>query len=397
MAASEPLAAYRLGVRRGAWQEGAAKNITFIVTQDCQLRCRYCYLIGKNALSKMPFDIAQRTVDYVLRERALFREPSVIWDFIGGEPFLEVDLIDRISDYIKIRMYELEHPWFDSYRFNFATNGLLYRDSRVQRYIEKNRNHVVIGISIDGTRDKHDLNRVYSDGEGSYDKVLANIPLWLAQFPNGGTKATISHDDLPYLKESVVHLWSLGIKDVNMNVVFEDAWKEGDDEVYEAQLLQLADYIIEHQSYVEYDCTLFSENIGRPLDPVREDSNWCGAGKTLAVDASGSFYPCLRFAPFSLETRPPIVIGDCFTGINLNRLRPFLALNRVAQSSEECVRCDVASGCAWCQGVNYDCSDTGTIYQRATYLCKMHKARVRANRYYWQRLREKLRSGAGVA
>ena len=30
------------------WQQGMAKNITFIVTKDCQLVCKYCYLVGKN-------------------------------------------------------------------------------------------------------------------------------------------------------------------------------------------------------------------------------------------------------------------------------------------------------------------------------------------------------------
>ena len=26
------------------WQDGVAKEITFIVTKDCQLACKYCYL-----------------------------------------------------------------------------------------------------------------------------------------------------------------------------------------------------------------------------------------------------------------------------------------------------------------------------------------------------------------
>ena len=29
------------------WQFGMAKTITFIVTKDCQLACKYCYLVGK--------------------------------------------------------------------------------------------------------------------------------------------------------------------------------------------------------------------------------------------------------------------------------------------------------------------------------------------------------------
>ena len=57
---------------------------------------------------------------------------------------------------------------------------------------------------------------------------------------------------------------------------------------------------------------------------------------------------------------------------------------------QECIDCEVASGCAWCQGENYDAADTPTIYQRATAICKMHKARVRANNYYWNKLYRKL-------
>lgn len=68
----------------------------------------------------------------------------------------------------------------------------------------------------------------------------------------------------------------------------------------------------------------------------------------------------------------------------------FLALDRCTQSTQECIDCEVASGCAWCQGENYDAADTPTIYQRSTAICKMHKARVRANNYYWNKLFRKL-------
>ena len=43
-----------------------------------------------------------------------------------------------------------------------------------------------------------------------------------------------------------------------------------------------------------------------------------------------------------------------------------------------------------CQGENYDAAVTPTIYQRSTAICKMHKARVRANNYYWNKLFRKL-------
>lgn len=373
------------------WQSGMAKNITFIVTKDCQLACKYCYLVGKNTHERMPWEVAKKAIDYILDHEGDFREESVVWDFIGGEPFIEIDLIDKICDYIKVEMYRRGHHWFDSYRFSFSTNGINYADDKVQRFIAKNLTHLSIGITIDGTEMKHDLNRVYKQtGRGSYRDVVRNIPLWLSQFPGSGTKVTISSADIPYIKESVLHLYSLGIHEVNINCVFEDVWAEGDDLKFEEQLTQLADAIIDGSYYRDYVCSFFSEMIGKPLDRVNDNNNWCGAGRMLAVDAAGLFYPCTRFAKYSLRDKPALIIGNVTDGIDSDRLRPFLTLDRCTQSPAECIDCEVASGCAWCQGENYDAASTPTIWQRSTAICRMHKARVRANNYYWNKLYRKL-------
>ena len=377
------------------WKGGMAKNITFIVTKDCQLACKYCYLVGKNSKERMTFKIAKQAIDYILSHEDDFKEESVVWDFIGGEPFIEIELIDEICDYLKMEMFRRDHHWFNSYRFSFSTNGLNYHTDKVQHFIEKNKEHLSIGITIDGTKQKHDLNRIYKKTEdglerGSYDDVVKNIPLWLTQFPHAGTKVTISSADIPYITESVLHLFSLGIHEVNINCVFEDVWKDGDDKLFERQLLELADAIIDNGWYQEYACSFFSEMIGKPLDPKRDNQNWCGAGRMLAVDAAGNFYPCTRFAGYSLHNKKPIVIGNVYRGIDKNLLRPFLTLDRTTQSPRKCIECEVASGCAWCQGENYDAAKTSTIYQRSTAICLMHKARVRANNYYWNKLYRKL-------
>ncbi len=303
-----------------SWQSGKAKSITFIVTKDCQLACKYCYLVGKNDKERMSWDIAKAAVDYILDHEEDFREESVIWDFIGGEPFLEIDLIDRVCDYIKKELYRRNHHWFNSYRFSFSTNGINYDSDKVQNFIKKNQSHISIGITIDGTKAKHDLNRIWKGNgseRGSYEDVVRNIPLWLKQFPYGGTKVTISSADM-------------------------------------------------------------------------DNQNWCGAGRMLSIDAAGNFYPCTRFAQYSLRNKKAWIIGNIHDGIDKNKLRPFLALDRCTQSTQECIDCEVASGCAWCQGENYDAADTPTIYQRSTAICKMHKARVRANNYYWNKLFRKL-------
>lgn len=284
------------------WEDGVAKSITFIVTKDCQLACKYCYLVGKNTKERMTWDVAKQAIDYILDHESDMSEESVIWDFIGGEPFLEIDLIDKICDYLKVEMFRRNHHWFNSYRFSFSTNGINYATDKVQHFIKKNHEHLSIGITIDGTKRKHDLNRIWKTAEmeqgimpkpeeeqGSYDDVVKNIPLWLEQFPGAGTKVTISSADIPYIKESVLHLYSLGIHEVNINCVFEDVWKDGDDKLFEQQLTELADAIIDCGYYTDYACSFFTEHMGKPMDCQSENQNWCGAGRMLAVDAEGNF------------------------------------------------------------------------------------------------------------
>ncbi|MCI6862461.1 MAG: radical SAM peptide maturase, CXXX-repeat target family [Prevotella sp.] len=373
------------------WKKGIAQSITFIVTKDCQLACKYCYLVGKNSKERMSLDVAKKAIDYVLQDTNIQFAEAVVWEFIGGEPFLEIELIDKICDYIKTELFKCNHKWFNNYRFSFSTNGLNYASEKVQRFITKNHSHLSIGITIDGTKVKHDINRVYKNNttKGSYDDVVRNIPLWQQQFPGSATKVTISSADIPYICESVIHLYNLGIHQVNINCVFEDVWGNGDDKIFEKQLLELADVIIDNDLFREYSCSFFQENIGKPMSPTH-NQNWCGAGKMIAIDASGNIYPCNRFTQFSLRDKKTRVVGNINDGIDQNKLRPFLTLNRCMQSKQECIDCEVASGCAWCQGENYDAADTSTIYQRATAICKMHKARVRANNYYWNKLYRKL-------
>lgn len=370
------------------YQSSPSKVITFVVTKDCQLACKYCYLVGKNSNGRMPFETAKKAIDYILDNPLFFNEKLVTFDFIGGEPFLEIDLIDRICDYIKIQLYQRGHAWFDNYMFAFSTNGINYDSEKVQNYISKNKKHLSICITIDGTQRKHDINRVFKDSKkGSYHEVVRNIPLWLSQFPEANTKVTLSSEDLPYICESVLHLFSLGIHTVYMNCVFEDVWKAGDDNIFEEQLIKLADEIIDKSLYEKFSCSIFNETIGKPLT---DDHNWCGAGKMLAVDASGNFYPCNRFIDFSLRNKGPRIIGNVETGINPNLVRPFIALDLSTQSNHKCITCEIAKGCAWCQGENYDAASTNTIFERSIAICKMHKARVRANNYYWSKLYRKL-------
>lgn len=365
------------------------RTITFIVTKDCQLVCKYCYLVGKNKYERMPFEVAKEAIDKILTSPEYFPEKKVTWDFIGGEPLLEIDLISDIVEYISCNLKKLRHHWDDNYSIRITTNGILYNTTKVQKFISKYHDILNISISIDGNKVKQDLNRIFPNGKGSYDIVSKNVKLWVRQFDNIATKMVISSEDLPYVCDSGIHLLQLGIKKLDMNLVVEDVWKEGDDEILEEQLIRFADLVIENKFYLDRSLYIFEDCIGHPFDPNFE-SNPCGS-MMLSIDSSGNFYTCLRFAKYSLRNKSARIIGNIKDGINRNLIRPFYLIDEVSQSPLECQTCEVATGCRWCPAENYDISSSETIFQRSTAICKMHKARVRAKNYYWNKINRLLK------
>jgi len=370
--------------------EEATKTIDFIITEDCNLRCHYCYLVGKNSNRKMSFDTAKKTVDFVLNDKTISNSAGVIWSMGGGEALLEIELIDQLTDYIILKMKELNHHWINNYTISIGSNGLLYDHPKVQAYLKKNHRNVSIAITIDGNKEKHDGARVFADGMGSYDKVLKNVMLWLKQYPciERVTKSTFSHDDLPYLKDSIINLWNIGIQYVLANIVYEDVWQEGDDLIFEQQLRELADYILAHDVWKEHTVRFFDPYIGFPMTENELHRSFCGSGKNmLSVDCDGNIYPCNRFTGFSLSNKKGFIIGNIYQGIDENKLRAFLSHSTKIVSNKECLNCGVNSLCSYCSGHNYDISDSDTIFQKATYICKMHQANVRACEYFWDKFK----------
>ena len=362
------------------------KSVTFCVTEECNLRCKYCYMIHKNSFKRMSFETAKKAVDFVLSQS--FEEKGVAWEFIGGEPTLEMKLIDQITDYIKLKMYELNHPWFNNFYFSIGTNGVLYDSPEVQAYIKKNISHLSFSITLDGTKEKQNLQRVYADGTGSYDDVVKNIPLWLAQFPNSTTKVTFASEDLKYLKDSIIHLWNMGMKIVPANIVFEDVWKAGDEAIFRNQLMSLADYIIDNHLWEDYSVRFFDPVCGLPLSKEAKSMNCCGSGQMIAIDCEGNLYPCIRFLDFCMPNSsvPLLKSGNITDGFNSTVLDMFKKLSLDIKNDGECRECPIAGDCFACTGNDYCYSSPHNIFSRTKYHCSMHKAQAEANDYFWDKL-----------
>lgn len=245
---------------------------------------------------------------------------GVIWDFIGGEPFLKIHLIREIADYIYNTMIELDHPWLLFTKMNISSNGLLYFNPEVQDYLIKYAHFVSLSISLDGNKELHDKCRLDLEGKGSYDRVIAAVrhfKEYTGTMP--GIKMTFAPENLPYLSESYKYLISEGYTELWGNCVFEDVWSPQDATILYYQLKQLADYIIDNDLYDKIFISFFEEDNFVPL-PETDNDNWCGgvSNNMFALDSKGFIYHCIRFMDSSLQgEQKPISIGDLEHGIGV--------------------------------------------------------------------------------
>ena len=58
---------YLMGTWVEGWREAKAQNLTFIVTEDCNLRCKYCYVTHKSSNARMTFETAKKFIDYIFK------------------------------------------------------------------------------------------------------------------------------------------------------------------------------------------------------------------------------------------------------------------------------------------------------------------------------------------
>lgn len=371
-----------------------APNVTFQVTDACNLRCTYCYQINKNT-HRMPLEVAQKFIDMLLENDKNTQQyldtkacDAITIEFIGGEPLLEIELIDQIMEYFIKRMIETDHPWQYNWRMAISSNGVLYFDPKVQAFIKKWMDHLSFSISIDGNKQLHDACRVFPDGSGSYDKAIAGVRHYVDVLGGHmGSKMTLAPANIMYTFDAIKGLIDQGYEEINLNCVFEKGWTEEHATILYHELIKLSNYILENNLEDKLYISMFEENIFKPMDKT-ETQNWCGGnGAMISVDWKGDIYPCIRYMESSLGNNiEPIIIGNVNTGIMTNAkcrncINELKAVNRINQSTEECINCPIAAGCAWCQAYNYQ--DSGNFHHRATYICIMHKARALANTYFW--------------
>ncbi len=151
------------------------EQISFEVTDKCNLKCRYCGYgelycgydkrKGKNLSPQTALNFLDYCLEKISSTNRYQTNKKCAISFYGGEPLLNVGLIKKIVERVKQKKIPREN-----YFFNMTTNGTLL-DQHIDFLME---NDFMIGISLDGN-ERHNTYRIFPDGRQSYQKVLENI------------------------------------------------------------------------------------------------------------------------------------------------------------------------------------------------------------------------------
>ena len=364
-------------------------HLTLQVTEDCCMACTYCYQHNKTP-NKMTLETAKQSIDKIL---TLDQDEysSLILEFIGGEPLMEVELIEQISEYTIDQLIKLKHPWIKYFKISICSNGLLYDTPRVQEFFNKYGDWVGLAVTLDGNEVLHDKCRLDTQGKGTYQRVLSNIKKYRDSCYGyiEETKMTISPDNLEYLTDAIINLIHEDFRYIYVNCVFEKGWEYSHATILYNKLKEIGDYLFDNDLYGKYYVRFFEESAFQPLDETAND-NFCGGvldkGYNRAIDYNGDVFVCIRYMNSSLNNRQkPLPIDNIYLKEITDEHREnidFLSnITRRSQSTDECFHCPISMGCSWCSAWNYQ--ENGSVHKRSTNICWMHRAEALANVYYW--------------
>ncbi len=330
------------------------KNVVMLITEKCNLKCVYCYETNKTR-NKMSFETAKEIIC-----RELFAEndyDEVLFNFFGGEPFLEFNLIKNIVEYTKSNSFPKK------YKFFAMTNGtLIHKD--IQDWLLDNKNIIQIGLSLDGDRGMHNANR-----SNSFDSI--DLQFYKENYSKQGIKLTISPQTLPKLFQGVKFCHENHLYCACSFAVGYD-WSNIE---YQGILIRELEKLIEY--YIANPDIQPCSMLGLPIEPVfklKENFNdqlWCDAGiSSCAYDTNGRWYPCHFFMP--------VAVGENKAEKSFELKFP---LKNMDKKQTLCEKCLVRPICPMCYGYNYCVS--GNPFQQDMSLCALNRIVIayRANFY----------------
>lgn len=298
--------------RRYAFLEQGVSLHIVAPSNRCSLACKYCFanpaaIFDDAKVHDMTEEIAKKTVEFIMQSPSY----AITIEFTGGEALLRFDILKLMTNYAR----ELNESLQKDLRFTVVSNLTLMNEEYAKWLIE---NDVTICTSLDGPKEVHDANRIYSvrgDEEvGSFDRVYYWIKRLNQMYEEYGSQyrvnalMTTTKHSMSYFKEIIDLYVELGVDMVDiraMGFVGRAAENlEANDENYfgEEEFIEFYEkslkYINELQSrgvnISERMTELYEQKVleRTPIFHSDFESPWGAGTGTLSYHSNGLIYAC---------------------------------------------------------------------------------------------------------
>lgn len=373
-------------------------TVTFLITQNCNLRCKYCYEINKKE-RHMSLETAKKSIDRLIdgsfftKDTTNLAKQGIILEFMGGDALVNPTLVDKILDYWTQQLIVVDNEWTrkwrSAWRISICSNGTLFENKEVRDFIDKWKGMMCLTVSIDGCKEIHDRYRVFPNGQGTMDTIKKWLPWYREKFDvySRSTKSTCSKATIPYLFESLKYMHEeLGLNWINQNFIMEPTGcTEEDYEELRQQLKLCRQYVFDHRDELYW--SMLGTTYSDYKNTISEKKSRCGSGSMLSFDIDGRTYACMRWAPVSIgDNRPNMSIGTVDKGFTHKGKKIYKDIYEKSKShlctkEEKCKTCEYESACTYCIA---GCFTEFGDFIRTTHICEITKIICESAKIYKQ-------------
>lgn len=310
------------------------------VSSSCNLKCKYCFyndIADKRSIRN--YGIMQyNTLETLVRRTFEYGEKSVGFAFQGGEPTL-------VGIEFYKRLIELQKK--------YNTNNLIVYNSIQTNGFEINEewavflseNNFLVGLSLDGPKSIHDLNRVDLKGNGSHNKIEKTINLFNRHGVQYNILCVVTKAICRHIEKIYNYYIKKGIQYLQFIPCLDQLDKEPvinpyslSSENYEGFLIKLFDLWYRDFIYGKrISIRMFDNIVQRLLGYETESCDMNGrCSANIVVESDGSVYPCDFYVLDQWR------IGD----INSNTFSSMLRCNKALEFVEESV--EITAKCKGC-------------------------------------------------
>jgi uncharacterized protein len=207
----------------------SAINVCYmIMSEQCNLACKYCFLGNNNFDKRKSFDLknmsketADKAIDFFIRQIKMSgldseeNKPVII--FYGGEPLVNYEILEYAAE--RLNSLRDKEKCIKNLEMSMVSNGLLLTKERALRLKELG---VAIAISVDGFTEEANSMRVDMGGNNVFLKLLERLEMCKELGVDVSFSVTLSEETIKGTKDMLKLIDNFGIKSFGFNIMMSN-------------------------------------------------------------------------------------------------------------------------------------------------------------------------------